>query len=106
MLERHSIQKLHSDEVPALLLINFENHADIGVIQGGCRLRLPLEPGQRLGIAGNIVRQELQSYKTVQLQVFRFVDDAHSAATELLNNVVVRDGLADHSKGRSKVASS
>src|ERR1700692_392075 len=33
---------------------------------------------------------------TVQLEVFRFVHHTHPAATELRENAIVRNGLADH----------
>jgi uncharacterized damage-inducible protein DinB len=55
-----------------------------------------LEAGQRLRISGDVVRQELEGDKAVQPGVFGLVDDAHAAATDLLNNAVVRDGPADH----------
>ena len=32
----------------------------------------------------------------MQLEVFGFVDHTHPAATELRENAIVRDGLADH----------
>jgi hypothetical protein len=32
----------------------------------------------------------------MQPRVFSFVDDAHAAAPKLLDNAVMRDGLADH----------
>lgn len=36
-------------------------------------------------------RKELQRYETVELQVLRFVNDAHSAAADLLDDSVVGD---------------
>ena len=39
--------------------------ADVGVFQGGCRLRLALEAGQSLWIFGYLVRQKLQRDKSV-----------------------------------------
>jgi serine/threonine protein kinase len=35
-------------------------------------------------------------YMTVQLQVFSLIDHTHAAATELFQDAIVRDGLADH----------
>ncbi|PYX94715.1 MAG: hypothetical protein DMG71_11710, partial [Acidobacteria bacterium] len=34
--------------------------------------------------------------EAVQLDVFSLVDDPHSTTTELLEDAIVRDGLADH----------
>ena len=56
------------------------------------------EPGQSLGVPGNVIGQELQGHKAVQLDVLRLIDDAHSAAAEFLDDPVVRDVLADHSE--------
>jgi hypothetical protein len=59
-------------------------------------LRFSLKTGKSLGILGEVIRQELQSHKPTQGYVFRFVDDAHTAAAELFDDSVVRDGLVDH----------
>ena len=63
MLQRHPVQELHGDERLSILLANVINRADIGVIQCGRGLGFALEPGQRLRVAGHILRQEFQSYK-------------------------------------------
>jgi hypothetical protein len=78
------------------VLIDLMNGADVGVVQGGSCLRLALETGQGLRIFGHCVGQEFQGYKAVQLEVFRLVDHAHAPTTELLDQAVVRNGLADH----------
>jgi len=54
----------------------------------------------------DIIRQELQSNKAVQLHVLRLVDHTHPATAEFLDNAVVRDGLANHSEDEGRVASS
>ena len=46
-------------------------------------------------IASQFVRQELQRDEAMEPSVFRFEDNAHSAAAELLDDVVVGQGLAD-----------
>ena len=96
MLQRQAIKKLHGDERLLMLVINLVNGADIGMVQGGCGLRFALESGQSLPILFNLVRQELQSDKAVQLYVLSLVDNAHPAAAQLLDDAVVRDGLAKH----------
>jgi len=79
-----------------VLVVNFVDGADVGVIQSGCGLGFALEAGQGLRIFRNLVRQELQGNKAVQLYVFGFVDDAHTTTAQLLNDAVMRDGLSDH----------
>ncbi len=96
VLQRHAIQKFHDDESLAMLVVNFVDGADVGMIQRGGGLRLALETGQGLRILGNFFRQKFERDEAVQLQVLGLVDDAHPATTELLDDAVVRDGLADH----------
>ena len=45
---------------------------------------------------GYLVQQKLQGDEAVQLYILGLVDHTHPAATELLDEAVVRDGLADH----------
>src|SRR5580692_2470018 len=96
MLQGHAVQKLHGDEVLTLSLVNLEDHADVRMVEGGRGLRFTLEAGQSLRIFSNIIRQELQGDKAVQLYVLGFVDHTHPATAELLDDAIVRDGLADH----------
>ena len=48
------------------------------------------------GIVLQRFRQELQRDMAAQLEVFGLVDHTHAAATKLLHDAIVRDGLADH----------
>jgi hypothetical protein len=41
------------------------------------------------------VGKELQRDEAAERSVLRFIDDAHTAAAEFINDVVVRDGPAD-----------
>ena len=97
MLQRQAVQKLHDDERMAVLLPDLVDRADIGMVQRRGRLRLPLEAGQGLGVFGDVIGQELQGDKAVEGYVLGLVDHTHPAATQLLDDAVVRDGLADHS---------
>jgi hypothetical protein len=51
-----------------------------------------------LGVIGNVIGQKFQSDRPVQGQVLGLVDDTHAAATEFLDDVVVRNGLAYHAQ--------
>ena len=61
-----------------------------------CRgsLRFTLETAQCLGILRYLVGKELQGNETVELDVLGLVDHTHAAA-QLVQNAVVRNGLAD-----------
>ena len=69
------------------------------MIQRGRGASLALEPAQRLTVAGQVVGQELERDEAMEPGVFRFVDDAHSAAAKLLDDAVVGEGLADQGIG-------
>ena len=45
---------------------------------------------------GNIFGQEFERDEATKLGVLGLVDDAHAPAAELLDDAVMRDGLADH----------
>jgi hypothetical protein len=95
MLQRCAVQKLHGDKGSSVLIINLVDGADIGVVQGGRSLRFALESGQSLHILFDLVRQELQGDKAVQLYVLGLVNHTHPATAEFLDDAVMRDGLAD-----------
>ena len=96
MLQRQAIQKFHDDEGAAVGLPDVVNRADVGMIQRRGRLRLAMKSAQRLGIACHAFGKELQRDETVEARVLGFVDHAHAAAAQLLQDPVMRDGLADH----------
>src|SRR5208282_2571554 len=88
-------QQFHGDERLTVLLPDLMDGADVRMVQGGCRLRLALEPSQGLRVTDNLFREELQSDKTVQGQVFSLVDDTHPATAQLLDDAVVAQFKAD-----------
>ena len=96
MLQRHAVQKFHDDEGLAVLLTNFIDGADIGMVQGRGRLRLSLEAGKGLGVFGDFIRQELQGDKPVQGNVLGLVNHTHPPAADLLDNAVMGYDLVDH----------
>ena len=96
MLQREPVEKLHGDEGLAILFADVVDGADVRMVQGGCGLGFALEAGQRLRVAGHFLGQKLEGHKAVQTRVFRFVDDAHPAAAQLLDNAVVRNRLTQH----------
>jgi hypothetical protein len=63
ILQRYSVKKLHGDKWFSVMLADVVNRANVGMVQGGSRLGLTLKAGQRLGISGNFVWQELRATK-------------------------------------------
>src|SRR5437660_12928107 len=69
--------------------------ANIGVVERRGGTRFALETLQCRGIPGEFVWQELQGDTASELEVFCFVNHAHTTAAEDLQNSIVRDFLAD-----------
>ena len=95
--ERLTFQKFHCDEGSAIDLVDFVDRANVGVIQGGRGFSLPMEAAQRLMVPGHIVGQKFQGNETIQFDVLSLVNHTHPAAPKLLDDTIVRNGLADHS---------
>ena len=85
----------------SVLVANLVNGANVRVIwRRGC-LRLPPESFKCLWVSGNLVGQGLESHKPVQACVFRFVHNAHAAATEFLDDAVVGNRASQNGRGIS-----
>ncbi len=92
MPSRNSIAIKHL----SVLVVNFVDRTYVGMIQRGGGLGFTLEAAKGLRVFGDVVRKELESHEAAEFHVLGFVDDAHPAAAQLLDDAVVRDGLADH----------
>jgi hypothetical protein len=95
VLHAHAVDEFHCQE--PVLLVDLEDGADVGMVQrrGGLRLAQ-----KALAVLQGMGRKKLQRDCTPQLRVFSLVDDTHPALAELLEDAVVRDGLADHRRSR------
>ena len=98
MPERLTLQQFHRDEGSPIGIVNLVDGADVRVVQRGRGLGFPLKTAEGLCVLGELVGKKLQGNLATELQVFRLVDNTHPAAAQLLHNVIVRDGLADHSE--------
>jgi hypothetical protein len=68
------------------------------MVQGRRRTRLAPETLEGLRIFCHVIWQKLQSNKAAEFVVLGLVDDTHAATAELLDDSVVRNVLADHSR--------
>ena len=66
------------------------------VIERRSSTRFVAEALERLRVSRQFIGKEFQSEEAAKLGVLGLVDDAHAPATQLLDDAVVRDGLADH----------
>jgi hypothetical protein len=53
---------------------------------------------QSLGIVSYFFRQELQGHKPAKASVLGLIHNTHPSTTELLDDAVMRDGLADQER--------
>ena len=98
VLQGRAFQILHGDKRLAIFLADVIDRADIRMIQGRCRLRLPLKTAQSLRVLGYVIGKKLERHKAMQPRVLGLVHHAHAAAAHLLQNAVMRNDLVSHSK--------
>src|SRR5215469_1016399 len=67
----------------AVLVADFVDRADIGVIQCGGSARFAAKAFEGLRVFGYIVGKKLQRYEAAEFGVFGFVDDAHTPPPSL-----------------------
>jgi len=101
MLQHDAIQKLHGDERLLATFADLVNCADVGMVEGGGCASFTPETFQSLRITGNVVGQELQGDEAAKLGVLGLLDHTHPAAAQLLQDAIVRNGLAQQEKRRS-----
>ncbi len=91
--KRLALEKLHGDESAMLVLADFVDGANVGMVQGRGAARFTLKALEGLTIVGEGFGKKLQSNVAAQAEVFGFVDFAHATGAELAENAVVRDGF-------------
>ena len=96
LVQRRALQQFHRHEMAAGVLADIVDRADVRMIECRGGAGLALEPFDRTRIPRQLFGEEFQCDGTPQPRVFRPVDDAHAALTQLFQNAIVRDGLADH----------
>ena len=78
------------------MLSDVVDGADVGVVERRSGTSFAPEAFQCLWILGYIIGQELESHETPELGVLGLINHPHAAATELFNDAIARDGLANH----------
>src|SRR5438445_7794577 len=66
------------------------------MIQAGSGLRLAAEAAEQMLIGGDVIGKKFESNETAETGVLGLINHSHSAAAELFDHLVMRDGLADH----------
>jgi hypothetical protein len=96
LLQGLALQKLHHDERTPLMLTDLVNGADARMIQRRSRPGFPAKALERLLVARNVIGKKLERNEPTELSVVGLVHHAHAATTQLFDDVVMRNGLADH----------
>src|SRR5262249_21589772 len=96
LFQRLAVEKLHDDEMLALILIDVVNRANVWMIQCRCGGSLAPKTLQSQGIPGHFRRQKFQSHEPPKLRVFSLVDDPKTALPNDLQDTVMGNGLADY----------
>ncbi len=98
LLEAFSLVIFHHNEHPPLRgLVDVMDDADVGVLERGGGLGFVNKPLFGLRIVREFRGEEFEGNEAVELEVPGFVDNAHTASAQVLENLVVRDCCADHS---------
>jgi hypothetical protein len=95
MLERLAVEELHSQKRPIIMLSNFMNCADVGMIESRCGSGFTPEAFECLRVMRQFLGQKFQCDMTPEAEV-GLVNNTHPAAAEFFQNAVVRDSLANH----------
>ena len=95
VFQRLPFQELHDDEGLAVFLVNLVDGADVGMVQRRRGARFPLKAIQGLAILGKFFGQKLKRDEAAKFEILGPVNDTHAAAAQLLDDAVMRDGLAD-----------
>jgi hypothetical protein len=82
----------HGDEELALRgFTNVEDGADVGVVEGGGGFGLAREPLAEKRFLAPFNGQKLEGDSAIEAGVSSAIDDAHAAATELFEDLVMGD---------------
>ena len=79
-----------------VLLANFVDGADVGMVESGGGAGFTAETFQGLRVLRDVVGKKLQGDKAAKLGVLGLVDDTHAAAAEFFDDAVMAQRLANN----------
>ena len=94
--QRLPVEQLHDEERQIAMPPDVVERADVRVVQRRGRPGLTLEPFERRRIGRELRRQKFDRDLTAEPRVLGAINDTHPALPDLVEDAVVRDGLADH----------
>jgi hypothetical protein len=90
------VDELHGNEGHPVGFVDLIDYGNIGMLESGRRLGLLNEPALPLRVGNQLGRQDLEGDLAVQIDVEGTVDDPHAATADLIEDLVMGEGLADH----------
>src|SRR5579883_2903075 len=93
-----AVQELHREEGTPLIVANVIDSANGRMIQKGSGTCFTSEALQSNRVLCEVFGKELQGDAAAKAHVLGLIDDTHPTAAQLLENTIVRNGLADHGK--------
>jgi len=84
-----AIEQFHDKKWMAVVLVNFKNGADVGMVEGGSSLGFPLEAAAGRRMASIIGADEFDSDFAEELLILGNIDIAHAAGTEMAQDLVM-----------------
>jgi len=94
VLEGLPFEILHRNEGLAFIFADLINGANMGMVESRGGARFTLKAFQSQAVLGKMFRQELEGDEPAELGVFGFINHTHPAATQLLEDAVMRNGSA------------
>ena len=98
-VQRFARDVLHDEEQRIAIFANFENLADVGMINRRHCHRLAAQTLARVRVSRELARQQLDGDLTIQPRVAGAIDLAHSAGSEGGDNLVATEPRAGRQRG-------
>ena len=76
---------------------------DIGMLEGGRGARLLQQPRAAVGVVQQILGQDLERHFACQIDVEGAIDDAHAAAADFVEDLVVRERRPVNDTGAASI---
>src|ERR1700693_3926947 len=96
VFESLALQKLHGNEGQAIVLADFVDGANVGMIQRRGGARFARDSCERLPVFNQLFGKKLEREESAQRGVFSLVHHTHAPTTQLLKNPVAGNDLANH----------
>ena len=95
-LQAGTFEQFHGDEGLRPLVADFQDGADVGVVQRRGQPGFALEPPDRIDVLGQVFLDDLDRHGTGKASILRLIDHTHPARAERPDEVEVGQLASDH----------